>query len=114
MAKAGMNTATKIARILSGAAGEYRVRSEEPLLAAIRSPHEHWREDEFAQIAIQAVYDGDSPKHIKKRIVIDKVNDWLARYPAWQASGYSKKNKISGRMGISDRTVLRALRKVFP
>lgn len=64
----------------------------------------HWREQEYAQAAIGALFSGGPPPiHLNHSWLTARVNDWLAQVPRWRASGYGKEGKVS-RM-----TVIRAL-----
>jgi hypothetical protein len=115
MAKAKRKTATRAAkkaragerRTLSGAAGEYTIRGEGALLAVIRpkqtkhGPRRRWRENEFAQLGIQALYGGSPSEHIDVSKATRDVNAWLNNRPDYRATGLGE---------ISRPTVLRALK----
>jgi hypothetical protein len=102
--KATAGRQLEAAALLGSAGARLTVRE-----AVVRGkPHDNWREDEFAQIALQNVYGANPPKHIKRSAMLKKMNDWLAHDPAWKDSGYGKDGKISL------RTMLRALKKVTP
>jgi hypothetical protein len=83
-------------------------------------PRKNWREDEWAQYALQEVaytlYGGYPPPGVKRRFLIDKVNEWLLSNPDWMATGYGNTGDIDKRDKgkISDRAVLRAWKKTFP
>jgi hypothetical protein len=82
-------------------AGGYIVR---PAKAKYGPRSTHWREMEYAQAAIGALFSGGpSPVHLNHSRLTARVNDWLAQVPQWRASGYGTEGKVS-RM-----TVIRAL-----
>jgi hypothetical protein len=63
-----------------------------------------WRQLEYAQAAIGALFSGGlPPAHLNHSRLKDDVNAWLAQVPQWRASGYGRNGKLS-RM-----TVIRAL-----
>ena len=65
----------------------------------------HWRELEYAQVALGALFSGGlPPAHLNHSRLADDVNAWLAQVPQWRASGYGRNGKVS-RM-----TVMRALK----
>jgi len=65
-------------------------------------PRGHWRELEFAQLAIQSLHGAPPPKHLDQSKLTRDVNAWLKNNPDWD---YGE---------ISRPTVVRALRKVRP
>jgi hypothetical protein len=68
-------------------------------------PRKNWREDEFAQLAIQALQGANPPKHQNYSKLHHDVNEWLRGNPDWRSRGYGE---------ISRSAVLRALAKVHP
>jgi hypothetical protein len=61
----------------------------------------YWRELEFAQLAIQALYPGGVSRDINQNDLGREVNEWLRRNHDWRALGISE--------GVSQSTVARAL-----
>ena len=96
-----------------GGRGEFLI--DEKGIAVIRppktkhGPRKNWREIEFAQLAIQALYGATPPKVLNGTKLTRRINDWLKDNPDWRSSGYGNQDGE-----ISKRTVLRALKKVFP
>jgi hypothetical protein len=91
---------------LAAAAGMFTVRGEGALLAVIRpkntkhGPRQRRRAHEYAQIAIQALYGANPPKHANVVKLTDTLNKWLKTYPDFLDSGLAE---------ISRYTVTRVL-----
>jgi hypothetical protein len=63
-----------------------------------------WRELEYTQAAIGALFSGGPPPpHVNHSSLTNAINGLLAQDPQWRASGYGRSGKVS-RM-----TVIRAL-----
>ena len=77
-------------------------------------PRGHWRQSEFAQLAIQSLYGALPPRHLNRNQLMRDVNEWLQNECIdYKSSGLGK--KMSGEIReIPYRTIVRALRKVFP
>jgi hypothetical protein len=69
-------------------------------------PRQSWGALEFAQLAIQALYGANPPKHRDRNLLTDEVNEWLRNDPDWRSTGRHG--------GISQPTILRALKMVRP
>jgi hypothetical protein len=65
----------------------------------------HWRELEFAQLAIQSLHGARPDPNLNRSKLVRDVNDWLRKNTDYQSTGLGE---------ISRSTILRALQNVFP
>jgi hypothetical protein len=67
-------------------------------------PRGHWREWEYAQLAIQTLTGACPPKNIDRSKLTRDVNDWLDRNPEYRSTGLG---------AISRRVILRVLKDLL-
>jgi hypothetical protein len=110
VAKDKRETTRQAARLQSGGAfdGAGDIKVEAAIIRPARTrhgPRKNWREDEFAQLAIQALQGANPPQHQNYAKLHRDVNEWLRGNPDWRSRGFGE---------ISRSAVLRALAKVHP
>jgi hypothetical protein len=64
-------------------------------------PRQHWREIEYAQVAMQTVFPEKRWRSANQKVLHWKINEWLREDPEYQKTGFGE---------VSLRTVLRARR----
>jgi hypothetical protein len=105
--------APKLARVECAASfgGKGELRIDEKGIAVIRPAktkhglREHWRELEFAQLAIQALHGARPSKHLNLTKLWRDGNAWLQSNPEYLSADLGK---------ISPQTFRRALKQVVP
>jgi hypothetical protein len=66
-------------------------------------PRQHWRESEYAQVAMRMIHHGVPPRDVDRTKLWREVNAWLAKDSGFQATGIGE---------ISRKTVVRELLKL--
>jgi hypothetical protein len=67
-------------------------------------PRKHWREWEYAQVAVQSLYGTHPPKNIDRSKLTRDVNDWLNRNTDYRSTGLG---------AISRNVILRVLKDLW-
>ena len=53
----------------------------------------NWREKEYTQFALQSLYPAGRPMGVPRKVLLKKVNAWLANNPDYSAAGFGPISK---------------------